>query len=551
MSEIVTNPPTKKPFWRRAISLTFKRLARRVDHEEVVDHVTEEGELTGRYIFMVITSCAIAILGLLLSSPAVVIGAMLISPLMGPIMLMGFSLSVLDIDALKKAAVSMVIGVVAAIAMAFLITVMSPITEATPEILARTRPNFFDLMVAVFSGLAGGYAVITRKGETIVGVAIATALMPPLAVTGYGLAVGSMAVDGGSFFLFMTNLLAIALSVTVLSRIYGFGSEHSPRHTLGQTLLVIIVFVGLSVPLGLALRNIAYETTVTNTIKTEILTPFKGGPHRLGEILVSFPKDNSIQVNATVLTYERVAGAKALLETALSEQFGQVVIVELDQVLINRDVGIEQAAFLELANTSLGAPLRAEMRAELSKLESLSEIRRTEAELRNAAPFKLAGADIDGEARTATFFAAREKAFSVAAYKAMEAGLATNFENWTITVVPPIMDLPLIVFEQGEDAVTPDMMPDLGLAAWALEHWGVLEVEVVGYASSSGALQNFDNQALAFRRADAIAEVLRGRGFAAEAVGEYRAFRQTAEERRLGYQRFQTVLIRPQATASE
>jgi uncharacterized membrane protein len=156
MSDSLAEARAKKPFLQRLINLTFKRLARRVDHEDVVQHVTEEGELTGRYIFMVITSCAIAILGLLLSSPAVVIGAMLISPLMGPIMLMGFSLSVLDIDALKKAAVSMVIGVIAAISVSFLITALSPITEATSEILARTRPNFFDLMVAVFSGLAGG-----------------------------------------------------------------------------------------------------------------------------------------------------------------------------------------------------------------------------------------------------------------------------------------------------------------------------------------------------------------------------------------------------------
>jgi outer membrane protein OmpA-like peptidoglycan-associated protein len=389
--------------------------------------------------------------------------------------------------------------------------------------------------------------VITRKGETIVGVAIATALMPPLAVTGYGLAVGSMAVAGGSFFLFMTNLLAIALSVTVLSRIYGFGSEHSPRHTLGQTLLVIIVFVGLSVPLGLALRNIAYETTVTNTIKAEILVPFKNSQHRLGDIVVRFPKDDSIQVDATVLTYERVAGAEATLEVSLSERFERIVNVELDQVLINRDVGIEQAAFLELANTSLGTPLR----AEISKLESLSQVRRTEAEVRQAAAFKLAGADIDGTARTATFFAAREAAFTVAAYRAMEKRLSENFEGWTIRVVPPIMDLPLIVFEQGEEIVTPVMMQDLDLAVWALEHWGVSDVEVVGYASSSGSLQNFDNQALAYRRADGVAAALRLRGFGADAVGEYRAFRQSVDERRLGYQRFQTVLIRPQATASE
>lgn len=547
MSDTLTEKPNKKALWRRMLRFTFLRLSRQVDHEEVVHHVNDDGALTGRYIFMVITSCAIAILGLLLSSPAVVIGAMLISPLMGPIMLMGFSLSLLDIHALKKASVSMAVGVVVAIGISFLITTLSPITEATPEILARTRPNFFDLMVAIFSGMAGGYAVVTRKGEAIVGVAIATALMPPLAVTGYGLAVGSMAVAGGSFFLFMTNLLAIALTVTVISRIYGFGSDHGPRHTLGQTIFIVFVFIALSVPLGLALRNIAYETTVTNTVKQEILTPFKGGQYRLGEVLVRFPKGGAIEIDATVLTHVRVPGAETLLEADLAKRFNRAVEIELDQVLINRDMAIEQAAFLELANTSLGAPLR----AEISKLESLSQIRRTEVEMRNAAAFKLAGADIDGENRRATFFAAREAAFSVAAYKAIEAGLSANFKEWDITVVPPIMDLPLLVFNRGEENVSPDMQSDIDLAIWALQHWGVVDVEVVGYASSAGSLQNFDNQALAYRRADNVAAILRERGFAAEAVGEYRAFRQSEDERKLGYQRFQSVLIRPQATANE
>src|SRR3990167_1749333 len=214
---------------RKRIKALLYLLARKTSHEEVIEQVRADGQLSGRYIFMAVMSCGIAILGLLLSSPAVVIGAMLISPLMGPIMLMGFSLTILDVPAMRRAVFSMACGVVAALTISFLIVKLSPLTEVTPEILARTRPNLFDLLVAIFSGLAGGYAVIQRQGATIVGVAIATALMPPLAVTGYGLAVGSMAIAGGSFFLFMTNLLAIALSVTVLSKIYGFGAAQDRK----------------------------------------------------------------------------------------------------------------------------------------------------------------------------------------------------------------------------------------------------------------------------------------------------------------------------------
>ncbi len=537
----------KKAKWQRLLNVNIYELRQEIDHAEVVDHVHEEGALTGRYIFMVIMSCAIAILGLLLSSPAVVIGAMLISPLMGPIMLLGFSLSILDFEALRKAFKSIVVGLLAAVLISYLITVFSPLSEATAEIMARTRPNFFDLLVAIFSGLAGGYAVITRKGEAIVGVAIATALMPPLAVTGYGLAVGSMPIAGGSFFLFMTNLLAIAISVTILSRLYGFGRTHCRRRNAGQGLFIIAVFTALSIPLGISLRDIAYETRVTNSIRSEILTPFADIPSRVSDLAVTFPSKEELHVEATVLTRSRVAGAQSTLQSQLTEKMGRTVSINLGQVLINQDIDLEQAKFLELANTSLGAPLR----AEISRIESLTEMRRSEQELRNAVPFKLSGADIDSEAQSARFFAARQTGFSAASYQAIETGLSENFSNWSIEVVPPILELPLINFDKGKDSLSPQMTPALETSAWALKRWDIGQIDVVGYASTSGSVENFDNSALAFRRASTIANYFKEQGFDAQPIGEYRVFQQTELEKTLGYQRFQAVLIRPRDRAGE
>lgn len=533
----------KNSTWQRLLNINIYELRKNVNHVEVIDHVHEEGVLTGRYIFMIVMSCAIAILGLLLSSPAVVIGAMLISPLMGPIMLLGFSLSTLDIIALKKAFKSVVIGLVAAIFISFVITVASPLSEVTPEILARTRPNFFDLLVAIFSGLAGGYAVITRKGEAIVGVAIATALMPPLAVTGYGLAVGSLQIAGGSFFLFMTNLLAIALSVTILSRLYGFGKTHCRRRNAGQGLLIIAIFTALSIPLGISLRDIAYETQVTNSIKSEILMPFAGVQSRLSDLTVTFPSRTELNVEATVLTRKRIASAQSTLQSQLSEKMGRAVTVSLGQVLIDQDVGLEQAKFLELTNSSFGAPLR----AEIARIETLSQVRRGEAELRNAVPFKLAGADINAETQSASLFATRQAGFSAASYQAIEAGLSKNFSNWNIKVIPPVLDLPLINFAKGEDDMTPEMTPLLETIAWALKRWDISEIEVVGYASTSGAVESFDNRSLAFRRAGNAAMYFSELGFKTNPIGEYRVFQQTEQEKVMGYQRFQSVLIRPNA----
>ncbi|MFY8194499.1 MAG: DUF389 domain-containing protein, partial [Novosphingobium sp.] len=161
---------------------------RQIDHGEVIERRKEDGNLSEHYLFMIAMSAGIAVLGLLLSSPAVVIGAMLLSPLMGPIMALGFALAIGDWAWLKRSALTLLIGSVLAILLCSVLVFLSPIQTITSEIAARTRPNLFDLFVALFSALAGAYAMIRGKEGAIVGVAIATALMPPLAVVGFGIA---------------------------------------------------------------------------------------------------------------------------------------------------------------------------------------------------------------------------------------------------------------------------------------------------------------------------------------------------------------------------
>ena len=526
---------------RRWSRIVLRQLARSVAHEEVIQHAREEGQMSGRFVFMVVMSCAIATLGLLLSSPAVIIGAMLISPLMGPIMLMGFSLSTFDFPAMRRAMVSMAWGVIAAISISFLIVRLSPLSEVTPEIIARTRPNLFDLLVAIFSGLAGGYATINRKGETIVGVAIATALMPPLAVVGYGLAVGSAGISGGAFFLFMTNLLAIALSVTVLSRIFSFGASHGRRSTLWQSVAIVFVFGALSIPLGLSLRDIAYETQAVSTVKSRILLPFDDEEARISDVSVAFPRKESIQIDATVLTKTIVPNAETTLAADLADQLGRPVTVNLGQVLVDEDKELEAEAFLRLAESSLAAPLRTEM----SRLEQYGQLRQSEAELRAAIPFQVTAADIDAASRQATLIAAPQPGLTVTSYRTLETGLSGNFPDWSIKVIPPTSELPLIGFDNGSDVVSPANAGLIDDILWVLDRWIVKSVEVVGYASTSGEVRRFDNQSLALRRAQNISTILEEQGLIASPTGEYRAFRQSTDEKLRGYQRYQTVLIRP------
>lgn len=543
MSTTETHRRTKAPEWRRRLRVARWRGIREIQHNEVVDHVHEEGELTGRYIFMNVMSCGIAILGLLLSSPAVIIGAMLISPLMGPIMLMGFSLAILELAALRQAVVSLAVGTLVSLATAFLIVFFSPLTEITTEILSRARPNFFDLLVAVFSGLAGGYAVIHRKGETIVGVAIATALMPPLAVTGYGLATGQFTIAGGAFFLFMTNLLAIALMVTILSRFYGFGERHSPRHTAWQNALIVSVFVALSIPLGLSLRDIAYEARVRDVTREMLLTPFEGQGARITDFDVTFPRsgESRINVRATVLTPERVPGAEAGMANQLTERFRKNVAVVLDQLIVDDDLGSESQRLAAVAESSFGAP----MRAQLAQLEALAVERRTEREVRAAFPYALSAAEIDPAARTAVFAAAPNDGVTLGAFRLLETGLAENYPGWEIRVDPPKTEIPPFEFGSAESALTPALRAAADDAAWAMQRWGVTAAELVAYVPSSVAAQSFDERSLGHRRATALAEVFRELGLEVTIAGEYRATGRTEDERLAGLRRANSVIARP------
>ena len=140
-------------WWRRSV-------VGRVDHETVIARIVEDSGWSPRYAFMTMMSAGIAVLGLLLSSPAVVIGAMLISPLMSPILGFGFSLALFDFGELRRSLKALALGAVAAIAFTALIVTISPLQAPTAEIVARTRPNLFDLAVALFAALAGSFAII-------------------------------------------------------------------------------------------------------------------------------------------------------------------------------------------------------------------------------------------------------------------------------------------------------------------------------------------------------------------------------------------------------
>jgi uncharacterized membrane protein len=188
----------------------------------------------------------------------------------------------------------------------------------------------------LFSGLAGGYAVITRKGEAIVGVAIATALMPPLAVVGFGLATSNMAIAGGAFFLFMTNLLAIAFSVTLIAKWYGFGVENSPQHTAWQAGVIAATFILLAIPLGLALRDIAERTWTANQTRVAIQS-YLGEHGGSIEQLKIERSNNHYAINLVALVPNYLGDAQANIQKRLAMRLKRGFTVQVRQMLEAND----------------------------------------------------------------------------------------------------------------------------------------------------------------------------------------------------------------------
>ena len=218
------------------------------DEQLVVDEITQGVSFRGANLWILIFAIFTASLGLNVNSTAVIIGAMLISPLMGPIIGMGLAVGINDPDLLRRAAKNFSIATLISVLTAMVYFLISPLGEAQSELLARTSPTIYDVLIAFFGGAAGIVALATRGGKSgnvLPGVAIATALMPPLCTAGYGLATGQLLYFLGAIYLFFINTVFIALATIIAVRLMRF-TPHSfltperakrARHML--TLIVI------------------------------------------------------------------------------------------------------------------------------------------------------------------------------------------------------------------------------------------------------------------------------------------------------------------------
>ncbi|MEM6827069.1 MAG: TIGR00341 family protein [Pseudomonadota bacterium] len=475
----------RSPFSRILFSLRrywLQDVIGTVNQAEVIEKRRAECDLSERYLFMTAMSGGIAVLGLLLSSPAVVIGAMLLSPLMDPIMGLGFALAIGDYNWLRQSAKSLAWGTIMAIGLTALVVFLSPIQTITPEIAARTQPNLFDLFVALFSALAGAYAMIRGRDGTIVGVAIATALMPPLATVGFGLATWNWTVFSGALLLYVTNLITIALTAWAMARAYGFSTSLTARQSTFQNLAVFSVFIALAVPLAFSLQQIAFQANAQRIVRSEIVEKFPTDAI-LDQLNIEFGME-PLGVAAKVLTPEDRPEIEAELERALEGRLGRPVELTLSQLRFDTSAAAAQRAQLSAARAQEEAAASARAQDLAKRLSLVAGVSEDQVV-------------VDRSRRRAMVRAERLDGANLAAYRALEQRIAGTEPEWAIELLPPLSDLPsMIGFEvaTSEEESEPTFVPTeqgqeaLDVIAWASARLNV-PIVIAGPEDEAGAAQ--------------------------------------------------------------
>lgn len=428
------------------------------DAYELRHEVIDEGALSQGYVLMCALSAGIATLGLLQSSTAVVIGAMLISPLMSPIAALGFGFASIDGQRIRDAAKVVLVGALIGIATGMLLTLISPIHTATPEILARTEPTLLDLAVALLSGIAGGYATVRGKGGTAIGVAIATALMPPLATVGYGLGVMNPAYALGAFLLFLTNLSAIAFAFALIARLSGAARplanvEWKPRYVIAG----LGAFLVLATPLALTLVRVSQDASLRSSARGAITNAIGSDEVSFAQLDINWPLFGSPQVHAVVVTPRFKEGAEDAVRDILARQDRAATI--LLQQVVAADMTSQTRSMIDAAMERTAAGIAADV-------PPYDRIRASLAIPTRGIWSNQADRVVNIEPIAAPGWTLRD-------YREAERVANTISEGWRVRVMPPVTAQLLVMIGEGPaagDTVSPEV------ALWALQRWGMAQI---------------------------------------------------------------------------
>lgn len=328
--------------WFTALFKDIFDIGKGVNQEATINKITSEQSMTGANAWMLICSIMIASIGLNLDSQAVIIGAMLISPLMSPILGIGLGVAINDKDALYHAITHFASAIVIALITSTLYFWISPLDEFTPQIESRTEPTFLDVLIAIFGGIAGIISIARKDiSTTLPGVAIATALMPPLCVAGYGLANGSWGVASKAFYLFFLNSFFVAFATYVILKRMHFPKKviRDPKERRRNIIFVSIFSILTLIPSLFIFRTVYFEFTRDQKLKLFINNNFDDRSINLLDGYKLIPPENPtelvLKVYGTEINESSIDGFKKGLNDVGLGFIEDIEIISTSEIDLN------------------------------------------------------------------------------------------------------------------------------------------------------------------------------------------------------------------------
>lgn len=376
----------------KIIKRYFNALPDKEQEADTIEQISSGVSFRGSNLWVLIFAIFTASLGLNVNSTAVIIGAMLISPLMGPIIGMGLAIGIGDLPLLKSSIKNYFVATVISVLTAMSYFAISPLTEAQSELLARTSPTLYDVLIALCGGAAGIIALSTRgKGNVVPGVAIATALMPPLCTAGYGLAMGEWSFFFGAFYLYFINTVFIALATYIGVRMLRFRPKiavsKDRMRVVNRTIfaIVVVTMIPATIMTVRIIRDSMLDNNIARFLKHEL--------HYPGTQIVSHQKDGEKKLLSVV------AVGNPISASSIEEAQNKLEQYSLGNYKLQVFQGAQSDSLL-LLNASL-SKMGTNAEANNQKLvEQAGRIQHLEAQLQSYTQYETLSRNISGEIKS-------------------------------------------------------------------------------------------------------------------------------------------------------
>jgi len=318
-------------------------LEKGVDKKQTITEIKSKQSMSGANAWMLMCSIMIASIGLNLDSQAVIIGAMLISPLMSPILGIGLGVAINDKNALYHALLHFSAAIIIALVTSTIYFFVTPIDDLTPEITARTAPTFLDILIAIFGGIAGILSIARKDiATTLPGVAIATALMPPLCVAGFGLANAEWEIAIKAFYLFFLNTFFVAFATYVILRRMRFPYKvySSPKERKKNIMFISVFSIMMIIPSILIFKTVFIKYQRKEKLKTFIEKAFTEDDSNYIDGYKLYPPENPdrliLKVYGTRINKSRIPELIEKLYVCGLSEIKSIEIISTTEIDLNK-----------------------------------------------------------------------------------------------------------------------------------------------------------------------------------------------------------------------